>query len=438
MFSRFTAVAALALAPLAAAGPLTPPAGAVSPTNKTLQEVEPRIPISRANTTITEPGSYYLTNNIDMQGFSGIRVAASSVTIDLNGFTIFSTTTGGNGDCITANFDADLQNITIRNGKLVRPNRFQIYMLAADNVTVEDVEFVQGTNYALSADNGLTVRRCSFDRTSGGILTDDRLRVEDCSFDQVQRNPIVCDNSAVIDRVEISNGPNGIRAGSGFTLRDSSMREIDGEAVSCLASSRIENVTLDGIGSDATDIALEVGSDSKVSSCLIRRVIGTAISASTLATVEDTQVSGITGLGVSVSSDSAIQRCSVNSASLGAITTGSRSVVRDSAVVIAANSIGIDVGADCEVTNCFIDAFSNTGTTGIDATLSDVRIVSNTFSDCNIAIELGATTTSDRFVVKNSFMSCIVPINGSGPGVALVQSGGDAFAASAWSNIDVP
>jgi hypothetical protein len=44
-------------------GSLTPP-GAPAPTMKTLQQVEPRTPISSAPFTISQPGSYYLTTNL--------------------------------------------------------------------------------------------------------------------------------------------------------------------------------------------------------------------------------------------------------------------------------------------------------------------------------------------------------------------------------------
>jgi len=86
----------------ASAGPLTPPPGPVLPTNKTLQEVEPRTPIqSLAGTAasmykITQPGAYYLTGNIDLapDKNTAIEVGADGVTIDLNGFTL----NGANAD----------------------------------------------------------------------------------------------------------------------------------------------------------------------------------------------------------------------------------------------------------------------------------------------------------------------------------------------------
>ncbi len=62
---------------------------------KSLTEVEPRIAINAANTPgdagnlfiISQPGSYYLTGNINgVAGMHGIAISASGVTLDLSGF----------------------------------------------------------------------------------------------------------------------------------------------------------------------------------------------------------------------------------------------------------------------------------------------------------------------------------------------------------------
>src|SRR6186713_1252076 len=80
---------------LFAQGPLTPPLGPPAPTMKTLDQVEPRKPIDATNTPgdadslfkITQPGSYYLTANVTgVNAKYGIEIAASGVTVDLNGF----------------------------------------------------------------------------------------------------------------------------------------------------------------------------------------------------------------------------------------------------------------------------------------------------------------------------------------------------------------
>ena len=107
---------------LTVAGPLSPPAGPVASTYKTLTEVEPRTPISLATTPgdadslfkITQPGSYYLTGNITgVAGRHGIEIAASGVTLDLNGFALRGVV--GSFDAVTAGLHG-LENIAVVNG----------------------------------------------------------------------------------------------------------------------------------------------------------------------------------------------------------------------------------------------------------------------------------------------------------------------------------
>src|SRR5438105_3055049 len=92
------------------AGDLNPPAGPVAPTHKTLTEVEPRIAINATNTPgdanslfkITQPGSYYLTGNITgVAAKNGIAIAASGVTLDLNGFDLLGVASSLDGVSVT-------------------------------------------------------------------------------------------------------------------------------------------------------------------------------------------------------------------------------------------------------------------------------------------------------------------------------------------------
>ncbi len=117
---------AFALAPGAArAGDLAPPAGPVSPTMKTLDEVEPRVPIHQADIplTITQSGSYYLAealSNPAAQSFTFITIDADGVSLDLMGFAI----DGEDMDAFQATIGVAVvsgrREVSIRNGTIRR------------------------------------------------------------------------------------------------------------------------------------------------------------------------------------------------------------------------------------------------------------------------------------------------------------------------------
>ena len=75
-----------------AQGPITPP-GAPAPAMKSLDQIEPRTPISSLPFTISQSGSYYLTRNLQFTAGTGpaISINANYVTLDLMGFTLSST-----------------------------------------------------------------------------------------------------------------------------------------------------------------------------------------------------------------------------------------------------------------------------------------------------------------------------------------------------------
>ena len=119
---------------MAVAGPLDPPAGAVSPTYKTLTEVEPRIAINSTNTPgdadslykITQPGSYYLTGNITgASGKSGIEIASDNVSIDLCGFGVVGVTGSLSG--ITRD-GTPRGSITLKNGVVSNWGQYGVFL----------------------------------------------------------------------------------------------------------------------------------------------------------------------------------------------------------------------------------------------------------------------------------------------------------------------
>ena len=102
-----------------AQGNLTP-TGAPAPMMKTLQQIEPRTPISSLPYTISASGSYYLTGPLNSTN-TGITVAANDVTIDLMGFTISGAqNTNHPGIHVAGGNDVMRRNVVIRNGGITR------------------------------------------------------------------------------------------------------------------------------------------------------------------------------------------------------------------------------------------------------------------------------------------------------------------------------
>ena len=94
--------------PAVGQGPLAPASGPTE-TMKSLDQIEPRTPISELPFAITEPGSYFVTGNLTSTEY-GIIVAASGVTIDLGGHTL-----SGSGN--DAGIVADTNNmVVVQNG----------------------------------------------------------------------------------------------------------------------------------------------------------------------------------------------------------------------------------------------------------------------------------------------------------------------------------
>jgi hypothetical protein len=108
-----------------AQGSLTPPR-APAPTMKSLDQIEPRTPVDATHTPgnsfeefiITQPGSYYLTSNINLTNGEAIAITTNGVTLDLNGFTISSTDPAGTAYAIRLAVSSGNGDITIFNGHI--------------------------------------------------------------------------------------------------------------------------------------------------------------------------------------------------------------------------------------------------------------------------------------------------------------------------------
>lgn len=99
-----------------AQGNIVPTTAPNVPIMKSLDQIEPRTPISSLPFTISLSGSYYLTKNLNVTSGDAITITSSGVTLDLNGFNITSTASPAAGTGIL--IASGLIDIAIFNGHI--------------------------------------------------------------------------------------------------------------------------------------------------------------------------------------------------------------------------------------------------------------------------------------------------------------------------------
>jgi len=103
--------------------------------------------------TIAQPGSYVLARNLTATG-DCLSIAASFVTIDLDGFTIIG---NGTGSGVVALRGAALRAIAVRNG-FITGFAQAIQLSTSSGVTVERIHAAANTGDAIFAGDNATVR----------------------------------------------------------------------------------------------------------------------------------------------------------------------------------------------------------------------------------------------------------------------------------------
>jgi parallel beta-helix repeat protein len=165
-----------------------------------------RIPVYEA-TTLSSSGLYYLTRDLIFTGSSGITIAASHVTLDLNGHRLLSTSTSS-GSLISANGYTDIK---IMNG-FVQGGYYGIYLYSPrGSVRVDNVRITGTASPSLaivgSAGNpvqaflenntisGASAYGLYMDYAHGGIIKDNMvtgcttgMRLEYCNGNLIEGN----------------------------------------------------------------------------------------------------------------------------------------------------------------------------------------------------------------------------------------------------------
>lgn len=225
-------LAAASITALVTAGPLDPPAGPITPAYKTLDQVEPRTPLSAQTTPgnatalyiITQPGSYYLTGNVTVaNNVAAIRIAADNVQVDLSGFTVARSGSGpSTQSLITTNSGFD-SNTTVRNGTVSNSG--------LHGVALGGFAHVDHLRVLNSAQDG--------------IITTSRSTITDCTVEVAGARGVAASSECIVERNLVSaTGAYGIEA---------------------LDNSRVQNCTV----RSAVQAAIHIGNQVHVRGCSI-------------------------------------------------------------------------------------------------------------------------------------------------------------------------
>lgn len=209
---------------------------------KTLNQLEPRQPISSIGYNITAPGSYYVTTNLT--GITnGIVIAADNVTLDLGGFTLT-----GSGlytgivllgthtnivirDGTVTKFGAGINAISANDSRFERLKVFQCSngFDAGTNAILADCS-VTGCSYGINTGPKAVLRHCYANNNTGvsvaGIWTGENSVIESCrataNTGTYVSGIIAMDGTTVTDCSASSNSWNGIYLGVGTVAKNCS------------------------------------------------------------------------------------------------------------------------------------------------------------------------------------------------------------------------
>ncbi len=325
---------------LFAQGALAPP-GTPVPTMKSLDQLEPRTPISSLPFAITQAGSYYLAANLS--GTAGISISCNNVSLDLSGFTLAGVSGSGSGiQATTAVSDVRVRNGIVRDWSGAGVDLGQVTnarveaLLATNNggdgvhvgpgALVTDTIGSQNATAGIEAADNCQITGCVFRLNEIGISAQSACRISRCSTDANTHGGIAIGvGGSVLDCASGFNPLFGISAGDGCTISR------------CTTRQNISYGIFTGSGCDISDCTASSN--------------GTGgIFAGGFGAVHGCTVSGNSGNGITLQN--------------GGMATG---------CTVTLNPIGISANFGCEISKCVV---RNQTLDGIVAN-SSCRIVDN-------------------------------------------------------------
>jgi hypothetical protein len=286
--------------------------------------LRPGTPITSLPFDITQPGNYYLTGNLTLAATgTGITIDSSNVTLDLGGFTIDGTNTGGSGVFIPSQFQGtNLREITVRNG-------------TAQDWTQDgfDMEFV----------DGLIAENLQADNDGTGIVVANA-RLSDCTANFNANGGVQSKGGSTITGCTTKNNQ-----GAGFILVNGSVLESCTAVGNSAAGIDVRASTVDGCATYGNLYGIAVGFN-----CNVRNN-----------TVSQSSSDGIRVASPSGSGESVITENTVESA--GSNSSASGIYVQTQNNLISRNHVTSTNGPGIQVVGSFntIDENSTLSNTGI-------------------------------------------------------------------------